>query len=30
MKSYVTFRRHPLDEVVPRTNEDRRAWEVVP
>lgn len=30
MKSYVTFRRHPFDEVVPRTNEDRRAWEVVP
>jgi hypothetical protein len=30
VKPYVTFRRHPLDEVVPRTNEDRRAWEVVP
>src|SRR5260221_13381387 len=30
MKSYVTFRRHPLDQVVPRTNEDRRVTEVVP
>jgi len=30
MKSYVTFRRHPFDEVVPCTNEDRRPWEVVP
>jgi hypothetical protein len=30
MKSYATFRRHPFDEVVPRTNEDRRPWEVVP
>ena len=30
MKSYVTFRRHPFDEVVPRTNEDRKTWEVVP
>jgi len=30
MKSYVTFRRHPFDEVVPHTNEDRNPWEVVP
>jgi len=30
MKFYVTFRRYPFGEVVPRTNEDRRAWEVVP
>src|SRR5258705_8203589 len=30
MKSYVTFRRHPLDQVVPRTNEDRRVTEVGP
>jgi len=30
MKSYVTFRRYPFGEVVPRTNEDRRTWEVVP
>jgi hypothetical protein len=30
MKSYVTFRRHPFDEVVPRSNEDRKTWEVVP
>ena len=30
MKSYVTFRRHPLDQVVPRTNEDRHPLEIVP
>lgn len=30
MKSYVTFRRHPLGEVVGRTNEDRHPLEVVP
>jgi hypothetical protein len=30
MKSYVTFRRYPFGEVVPRTNEDRRIWEIVP
>ena len=30
MKSYVTFRRHPFDAVVARTNEDRHALEVVP
>jgi hypothetical protein len=30
MKSYVTFRRRPLDRVVPQTNEDRRVTEVVP
>lgn len=30
MKSYVTFRRHPFDEVVARTNDDRRPMEVVP
>jgi len=30
MKYYAAFRRHPFDEVVPRTNEDRHAWEVVP
>ena len=30
MKSYATFRRHPLGVVVPHTNEDRHAMEVVP
>jgi len=30
MKSYVTFRRHALDAVVARTNEDRHPLEVVP
>ena len=30
MKSYVTFRRHPFDTVVARTNEDRHPLEVVP
>ncbi len=30
MKSYVTLRRHPLDAVVARTNEDRHPREVVP
>ena len=30
MKSYVTFRRHPFDAVVARTNEDRHPLEVVP
>jgi hypothetical protein len=30
MKSYATFRRHPLGEVVARTNGDRHPLEVVP
>jgi hypothetical protein len=30
MKSYVTFRRHPFDAVVARTNDDQRPGEVVP
>jgi hypothetical protein len=30
MKSYATFRRHPLGEVVPRTNKDRHPLQVVP
>lgn len=30
MKSYATFRHHPFGQVVPPTNEDRQAWEVVP
>ncbi|MGB7845935.1 MAG: hypothetical protein WBL63_09995 [Candidatus Acidiferrum sp.] len=30
MKSYVTFRRHPFDHVVPPTNEDRAPQEIVP
>jgi hypothetical protein len=30
MKSCVTFRRHPFDAVVARTNEDRHPLEVVP
>ena len=30
MKSYATFRHHPLGQVVPRTNEDRHAVEVLP
>ena len=30
MKSYITFRRHPFDEVVPRTNEDVRTSDLVP
>jgi hypothetical protein len=30
MKSYATFRRHPHGQVVPRVNDDRSAWEVVP
>lgn len=30
MKSYVTFRRHPFDHVVPQTNEDRHTQEIVP
>lgn len=30
MKSYATFRRHPYSEVVPRSNEDRATWAVVP
>lgn len=30
MKSYVTFRRYPFGQVVPRTNEDRHTQEVVP
>ena len=30
MRSYATFRRHPLGEVVPRTNEDRHLMQVVP
>ena len=30
MKSQATFRRHPVDEVVPHTKEDRKPWVVVP
>ncbi|MGC2768295.1 MAG: hypothetical protein WB607_22525 [Candidatus Acidiferrum sp.] len=30
MKSYATFRRHPYGQVVPRVNDDRSPWEVVP
>jgi len=30
MKAYVTFRRHPFGEVVPRRNEDRHPLQVVP
>lgn len=30
MKSYATFRRHPLGEVLPRANEDRHPLQVVP
>jgi len=30
MRPYMTFRRHPLGEVVARTNEDRHPAEVVP
>ncbi|PYT79684.1 MAG: hypothetical protein DMG40_15155 [Acidobacteria bacterium] len=30
MKAYTTFRRHPLGEVVPHTNQDRHPLEVVP
>lgn len=30
MKSYVTFRRHPLGQVVPPGNDDRPIREVVP
>ena len=30
MKSYATFRRHPYGQVVPRTNEDRPTWDVLP
>lgn len=30
MKPYVTFRRYPFGEVVPRSNEDRHPAEVVP
>src|SRR5437016_9865427 len=30
MKSHSTFRRHPLGEVVARTNEDRHPLDVVP
>jgi hypothetical protein len=30
MKPYVTFRRHPFDAVVARTNDDQRPGEVVP
>jgi hypothetical protein len=29
MKSHVTFRRHPSDELVARTNEDRHPLKVV-
>jgi len=29
MKSSARFRRHPYGQVVARTNEDRRAWDVV-
>lgn len=30
MKSYATFRGHPYGQVVPPTNEDQKAWDVVP
>jgi hypothetical protein len=30
MKSYATFRRHPLGQVAARTNEDRHPAEIVP
>jgi hypothetical protein len=30
MKSYATFRRHPYGQIVPRVNDDRSSWEVVP
>ncbi|HKE33815.1 MAG TPA: hypothetical protein VKB66_01365 [Candidatus Acidoferrum sp.] len=30
MKSYATFRRHPLGVVVARSNEDRHPLQVVP
>jgi hypothetical protein len=30
MKSYATFRRHPLGVVVARSNEDRHPVQVVP
>jgi hypothetical protein len=30
MKPHFTFRRHPVGEVVARTNEDRHPLEVVP
>jgi hypothetical protein len=30
MKSYTTFRRHPLGEVVPHVNDDRHPMAVVP
>ena len=30
MKPYATFRRHPLDQVVPRRNEDLHPREIVP
>jgi len=30
MKAYATFRRPPLSEVVPRSNQDRHPLEVVP
>jgi hypothetical protein len=30
MKSYATFRRHRLGEVIPRTSEDRHPLQVVP
>ena len=30
MKSYATFRRHPLGEVVARTNDDHHPAQIVP
>ncbi len=30
MKPYVTFRRHPFDQVVPLTNDDPHPMAVVP
>ena len=30
MKSYFTFRQHPLDQVVPPTNDDHHPAEIVP
>ena len=30
MKSYATFRRHPLGVIVSRSNEDRHPLQVVP
>lgn len=30
MKAYATFHRHPLGQVVPRSNEDHHPLQVVP